>query len=86
MYWSISPDNSLVPWALSHTRLVSIDFARIIRHYNEDELPSDTINDAKDILDHHLELLMVLCSEMDLGTNVRRQGQCTTIQLACFVD
>ena len=83
MYWSISPDNSLVPWALSHTRLVSIDFARILRHYDQDELPPGTIKIAENILCYDLKNLMLCSRARHLGNDVRRQGECTTIQPAC---
>ena len=84
MYNSMSPDNSHVSSALSHTRLVSVDFARIICHYNHDELPSGTLNVAKRIRHKHLENVMLLFSKKGLGNDIRRQGQCTTIRLACY--
>ena len=83
MYMSMLPDNSHVSSALSHTRLVSNDFARIICHYDQDELPPGTIKIAGKILFYDLKNLMLCSRERHLGNDVRRQGECTTIQPAC---
>ena len=83
MYTSMFPGNSHVLSALSHTRLVSIDFARILRHYDQDELPPGIIKIAENILCYDLKNLMLCSRERHLGNDVRRQGECTTIQPAC---
>ena len=75
MYWSISLDNSHVSSALSHTRLVSVDFARIIRHYNHDELPSATINVAEKIGSSDMEDLVRETANICLGNDVCQQGE-----------
>ena len=75
MYLSMSPDNPHVSSALSHTRLVSVDFARIIRHYKQDELPSDTINVAEDIGSDDMEDLARETAHICLGNDVRQQGE-----------
>ena len=75
---------SHVSSALSQTRLVSVDFARIIRHCDESELPPTTISVASRITSYHLKNLMLHCSERRLGNDVRQQGECTTIRLACY--
>ena len=74
MYWSMPPDNSHVLSALSHTRLVSVDFARIIRHYNQDELPSATMNVAELIGSNDIEHLVKETAHICLGNDVRQQG------------
>ena len=79
MYWSMWPGNSHVSSALSHTRLVSVDFARIICHYNQHELPSDTINVAEKICNDAMKALLIKVFNICLGNDVRRQGECTTL-------
>ena len=79
MYLSMSLGNSHVSSALSHARLVSVDLARIIRHYNPDELPSDTINVAEEIYNHKMRRLVGQTYDICLGNDVREQGQCTTL-------
>ena len=79
MYWSLWPGNSHVSSALSHTRLVSVDFARIIRHYNQDELPSAIINVAEEIGSNDMESLVRETANICLGNDVRQQGECTTL-------
>ena len=79
MYWSMSPHNSHVSSNLSHTRLVSIDFARIIRHYGQAELPSNTMDVAKEIGSDHMEDLVIETANICLGNDVRQQGECTTL-------
>ena len=86
MYLSMSPDNSYVSSALSHTRLVSVDFARIVRHYRQSELPSDTMNVAEDICDLYMGTLTSETSKICLGNDVRQQGECTTLRLTCSPD
>ena len=81
MYWSMWPGNSHVSSALSHTRLVSIDFARILRHYDQDELPPGTIKIAERILCYDLKNLMLCSRERHLWNDVRRQGKCTPYNL-----
>ena len=75
MCMSIIGNNSHVSSALSHTRLVSVDFARIIRHYNQDELPSDTMNIAGKIYDNDMRTLVIETSDICLGNDVRQQGE-----------
>ena len=79
MYESMSPGNSHVSSALSHTRLVSVDFARIIRHYNHNELPSATIGVAEKICNDDMRVLAKKTSDICLGNDVRKQGECTTL-------
>ena len=86
MYRSIWLYNLHVSSALSHTRLVSVDFARIISHYNQHELPPDTINVAEKICNIDMGALANETSHICLGNDFRQQGECTTIQLACSVD
>ena len=75
MYRSISAYNSHVSLALSHTRLVSVDFARIIRHYNQEALPPDTINVAEEIGSNDMEDLVRETAHICLGNDVRQQGE-----------
>ena len=84
MYLLISTDNSHVSSALSHTRLVSVDFARIIRHYNQDELPLATINVAEEIDSDDLRHLVRETANICLGNDLRQQGKCTTLRLARY--
>ena len=86
MYRSILLYNWHASFNLSHTRLVSVDFARIIRHYNLDELPSDTMDFAEKIQNSRLEYLVSNTADIYLGNDVREQGECTSIQLACSVE
>ena len=79
MYWSMSTGNSHVSSALSHTRLVSVDFARIIRHYNQHELPPDTINVAEKMCNDDMRDLVDTLSHICLGNDFRQQGECTTL-------
>ena len=81
---SMSLGNEHVSSALSHTRLVSVDFARIIRHYNPDELPSATINVAEEIYNHKMRRLVDKTYDICLGNDVRQTGECGTIQLARY--
>ena len=78
---SMSPDNSHVSSALSHTRLVSADIACIIRHYDQDELPSDTMDVAQRICKHHMRRLAIKTSDICLGNDICQQGECTILQL-----
>ena len=78
--------NSNVSSALSHTRLVSVDLARIVRHYRQSELPSDTRNVAEDICDVYMMGLTGETSNICLGIDIRQQGEYTTMWLACSVD
>ena len=78
-YWSMSLGNSDVPSALSHTRLVSVDFARIIRHYNLHGSPSDTMDITEKIYNNDMRTLVVETSDICLGNDVRQQGECTTL-------
>ena len=80
MCMSISTANKHVPSAISHTRLVSIDLAHIIRHYDV-QRPSGTMMVAGFF--HHLSNAM---SERCIGNKVRQQGECATLRLACSVD
>ena len=75
MYISMSLGNSHVSSALSHTRLVSVDLARIIRHYNQDELPSGTMNVAEAIRNGDMRVLANQTSNICLGNDFRRQGE-----------
>ena len=84
MYWSMSLGNSHVSLALSHTRLVSVDFARIIRHYDQDALPSDTINLAEGIFNYRMRALASNTAGICQGNDVRQTGECGTIQLARY--
>ena len=77
MYWSMSLDNSHVSSALSHTRLVIVDFAHIIRHYDQDKLPPDTMDIAKNI-SYPMRMLM---SQRYIGNGDRQQGECTIMPL-----
>ena len=83
---SMIANNSHVSLALSHTRLVSVDLVRIIRHYNEGALPSDTINVAERIYNNDIKELLEETSDICLGNDVRQQGECTTVQLTCSLD
>ena len=84
MYQSMPPYYLHDSSALSHARLVSVDLARIIRHYNPDELPSGTMNVAEEIYNHKMWRLVVQTSHIFLGNDVRQQGECTTLRLACY--
>ena len=86
MYMSISPVNSHVSSALSHTRLVTVDLVRIIRHYYQDASPSGTMNVAERIRNYCMGHLASNTAGIHLGNDVRRQGECTTIWLACSID
>ena len=74
LYESMSLSNSHVSSALSHTRQVSVDFARIIRHYDQDKLPLDTLNIAEKIYDKIWRIVFVT-SDICLGNDVRQQGE-----------
>ena len=85
MYESMSIlGNSHVSSALSHTRLVSVDFARIIRHYNQDESPLNTITVVESIRSYDMKVLVEETANICLGNDIRQQGQCATIRLACY--
>ena len=84
MYESMSLGNSHVSSALSHTRLVAVDFARIIRHYGQAELPSITMDVAEEIGSNYMEDLVRETANICLGNDIRQQGQCATIRLACY--
>ena len=77
MYESMFIGNSHGSSALSHTRLVSVDFAHIIRHYDQYKLPSGTTYIAGNP-SYHMWLLM---SQRSVGNGDRQQGECTIMPL-----
>ena len=85
MYESMSIlGNSHDSSALSHTRLVSVDFARIARHYNSSELPSEANDAAESVSYYRMRDLASNTAGICLGNDVRQTGVCGTIQLARY--
>ena len=77
MYNSMSPDNSHVSSALSHTRLVSVDFACIIRQYDQEKQPPGTMDGAENLS----YFIWVLMSQRSVGNGHRQQGECAIMPL-----
>ena len=68
--------NQHVSSALGHTRLVSVDFERIIRHYNITELPGDMRSISELILSHDLLRLTREVLGVTLLDDCHPRGKC----------
>ena len=81
---SMSPGNPHISSALPHTRLVSVDFARLmIHHHDRDELPVGMMG-ITESLSYRLSRFLLYIFERCPGIDVRQQGECTSIRLACY--
>ena len=77
MYSSISLSRQHVSSSPSHTRLLSLDFERMLHYYKQVRLPSDTTDMMDSIFDIYLQVLMMHSSNGCIGNEDHELGECT---------
>ena len=78
LYYSIGALNPHAPLDSPWTRLLCVDVARLLRHYDDGKLPPAA--NAEDRLNDDLQWLMEKVSGSDLGNDVRHHSQYTSLR------